>query len=204
MQAAIQTPEPVAERLIHTYFRAKDENRPHLMCQVFSVDATLEMTVKSEAISFPATATGLAAITEVLVSSFNQKYENIYSFCVGGPQPELGSTRFSCDWLVGMSEKGSGELRVGCGRYDWSWSGVSGLADRLKITIETMQALPPDCLGPVYDWLLHTPYPWCTADTAASHTPRIAALDPVIQYITRYRLLVEHHAETNHPSQPSC
>jgi hypothetical protein len=190
MHAATQTPESIAERLIHTYFRAKDENRPHLMRQVFSADATLEMTLKTEGISFPATATGLAAITEALVSSFNQKYENIYSFCLDRPHPELGSNRFSCDWLVGMSEKGSGDLRVGCGRYDWAWSNVSGLAERLKITIETMQVLPPDCLEPVYDWLLRTPYPWSTADAAARHAPRIAALDPVIQYLTHHRLPV--------------
>jgi hypothetical protein len=37
----------------NTYIRAKDENRPHLMPNVFTPDARLEMRVETGNISFP-------------------------------------------------------------------------------------------------------------------------------------------------------
>ncbi len=185
MHAATDTAAKTFERIVRTYFRAKDENRPHLMRDAFSADAVLEMTVKTETISFPSNATGLADISALLVSQFNQKYENIYSFCLDRPQPDAGINRFSCDWLVGMTEKDTGNVRLGCGRYDWSWSGDPGLADRLAITIETMQVMAPDCLASVYDWLLALPYPWCTPEAVARDVPRNDAVDQVVRYLVR-------------------
>jgi hypothetical protein len=38
---------------IQTYIRAKDENRPHLMPSAFAPDASLEVRVETENISFP-------------------------------------------------------------------------------------------------------------------------------------------------------
>src|SRR5207344_3266465 len=91
------------EDVLRTYFHAKDENRPHLMAGVFCETATLETIVKTGAISFPPVSTGLASITDVLVRKFAQTYENVYSFYLERPRPEIHSDSFSCDWLVGMS-----------------------------------------------------------------------------------------------------
>jgi hypothetical protein len=115
--AGTRTPESV----LRTYFHAKDENRPHLMAQVFSETARLETIVKTGAITFPPVATGLAAITDNLVRNFGHTYENVYSFYLARPQPGLHANTFSCDWLVGMSAKHDGGVRVGCG-HDWHFS----------------------------------------------------------------------------------
>jgi len=56
--------------LIATYVRAKDSNRAHLMSAAFAPNATLEMVVNAATISFPPHASGLDAITDVLVRRF--------------------------------------------------------------------------------------------------------------------------------------
>ena len=65
------------EQVLRDYFHAKDENRPHLMRQVFCEEALLRMEVKSEAIAFPAVTRGLPAISEVLVSRFAQDRKSV-------------------------------------------------------------------------------------------------------------------------------
>ena len=172
------------ERVLRTYFHAKDENRPHLMSAVFSRSARLEMVVKAGTISFPPASRGVAEITDVLVRRFAQTYENVYSFYLCDPPPATPS--FSCDWLVGMSDKANGAARVGCGRYDWSFEPAPAcLADRLVITIEAMPVLAPAELPSVLAWLTALPYPWCAADSALASAPHLAALGPVLRYIAR-------------------
>ena len=172
------------ERLLRTYFYAKDENRPHLMSQVFSEAATLEMVVKTDTIAFPPVSHGRAAITDVLSRRFAQTYENIYSFYLQRPSGVASS--FSCDWMVGMSEKADGAVRAGCGRYDWNFQQQAPfLVDRLVITIEVMQVLPPRDLAPIMAWLTALPYPWCAASAALASAPSLNALEPVLQYVGR-------------------
>lgn len=175
-----------AERVLRTYFRAKDENRPHLMSEAFSETATLETVVRTDAISFPPVSRGLAPITDVLVRRFAQSYENVYSFYLEQPPPQVPATGISCDWLVGMSEKESGRARVGCGRYEWQFQHAPPhLAERLVITIEAMQVLPADQLEAVLRWLTGLPYPWCPAHRVLDAAPAIPGLDPVFRYVGR-------------------
>jgi hypothetical protein len=166
------------ETVLRNYFHAKDENRPHLMSKVFSRTAALQMRVNTDAISFPADSRGIDEITAVLVRRFGQTYENVYSFYLD--RPPLQCNHFSCHWLVGMSEKSSGNVRVGCGAYDES----SGLAVNLVITIEAMQSLAPEQFDAVFDWLGTLAYPWSSAAIAgAASAPPIEALGPVLEYL---------------------
>ena len=182
------TPRRTAETVLRTYFRAKDENRPHLMREAFSESATLETVVKTDAISFPPIARGLASITDVLVRKFAQSYENVYSFYLQRPPPHTAVSTFACDWLVGMSEKESGKARVGCGRYEWQFqTGAPHLADRLVITIEAMQVLPADRLEPVLLWLTGLPYPWCPAERFFETAPAMPDLAPIFSYVGRQK-----------------
>ena len=177
-------PPDSAERLLRDYLHAKDENRPHLMSGVFSESATLEMVVKAGSISFPPLSQGVGAITDVLVRRFGQTYENVYSFYLQRPGPALQN--FSCDWLVGMSEKAGGATRVGCGRYDWTFRQTGPvLVDRLVITIEVMQSLDPGYLEHVIAWLTTLAYPWCSAQAVLAAPPAFAALEPVLAYLGR-------------------
>ena len=174
-----------AEHSIATYIRAKDENRPYLMARAFAEDATLEMVVKTGTISFPPISQGLESITDVLVRRFAQSYENVHTFCLAAP-PRTDETGFSCDWLVGMSEKDSRMVRVGCGRYDWQFrSEPPRLATQLTITIEQMQSLAPDCLASVMSWLSQLPYPWCSSQTSLARAPSLDELKPVRHYVAR-------------------
>ena len=171
-----EIPEMTFEKLIHTYIRAKDENRPHLLACTFSPDAVLEMTVNATTIDFPPVTKGLVAITGIL-RDFSRTYENIYTFCLAHPWlVAIEDPHYSFDWMVGMSEKNSGNVYVGCGRYDWYRCKSSGLIDQFKITIEEM---------PVLGWLTGIPYPWCTANEITKTAPDIELLKPVIKYINR-------------------
>ncbi len=174
-----------AESSIPTYLRAKDENRPYLMARAFAEDATLEVVVKAGSISFPPISQGLEAITDVLVRRFAQSYENVHTFCLAVP-PRTEDVSFSCDWLVGMSEKQSRMVRVGCGRYDWQFgSQMQSLATRLTITIDQMQSLAPHSVASVMSWLSRLPYPWCSSQTALASAPSLNELEPVRHYIAR-------------------
>ena len=154
------------------------------MSCAFDDAATLTMVVKAGAISFPPSATGREAITDVLVRGFGQTYENVRTFCLSSP-PKSAHTKFSCGWLVGMSEKGNRMVRVGCGRYDWLFqSQNSRLAEQLTITVETMQLLSPDSLAPVMDWLSRLPYPWCPMRMARENAPALKGLDPIRQWMS--------------------
>jgi hypothetical protein len=103
---------------ISTYISAKDGNRPQLMKHAFAEDCELEMAVRTDAISFPSSAKGLEQITQVLVTNFSDQYENIRTFCLSRPNSDY-LPHFLCDWLVGMSARQDGAVRVGCGHYDW-------------------------------------------------------------------------------------
>src|SRR5215204_5457681 len=73
------------EQLLRTYFRAKDENRPHLLHDVFSRDARLTIDNRCAQISFPGMTVGLDGIADVLVRQFSSTYENTYSFYLDRP-----------------------------------------------------------------------------------------------------------------------
>jgi hypothetical protein len=176
---------PSNRDVVETYLRAKDENRPWLMAQAFAADAVLEMVVNTETIAFPPVSDGLAALTDVLVRRFAQTYENVRTFCLAAPPPD-NAAAFTCDWLVGMSEKDGGKVRVGCGRYGWRFQ-PQGLAERLTITIARMESLDPACLEPVMQWLSRLPYPWCAAPEALTGAPGTADLRPVLDQIAAKR-----------------
>ena len=165
---------------IRAYIQAKDGNRPHRLDAAFTEDATLQMIVRTEAISFPAASVGREAIAETLVRRFNQTYENIYTLCIGQP-PAVDATAFACDWLVAMSEKQGGAVRVGCGRYDWSFTSAEHRVCALTITIEAMETLPPDALPAVMDWVSALPYPWCDRELAVA----TSAVQPQVLHVLR-------------------
>ena len=169
--------------VLRNYFHAKDENRPHLMREAFSDNAVLRIHVQTAIMAFPAVSQGLDAITDVLVRRFGATYENIYSFYL--KRPYTHAPRFSCHWLVGMTEKDSGKVRVGCGRYDWSFgrNNPRGLATQLAITIAEMQVLPASQLAPVFEWLTALNYPWTSANRVAANAPGIEALAPILHYL---------------------
>ncbi len=171
-----------ASDCVARYIAAKDQNRPHLLRSAFADDAKLVMEVKTGTISFPPTVNGREGIADVLVRRFGQTYENVHTLCLTEP-PAPDATTFSCNWLVGMSSKADGEVRVWCGRYDWVFaSGLARRVDQLTITIEEMVVLPPSELSRVMLWLSGLPETWCDAEDAFFDAPHIQLLDPITNY----------------------
>jgi len=174
---------PTPDEAVRTYILAKDGNRPFLMKQAFAEDAELETVVKSDAISFPSAAKGLDTLEDVLVRRFNADNENIFTFCLSEPA-EADRLRFQCHWLVGMSVKATGQLRVGCGTYDWHFDDEGKVA-KLVINIEVMKILSGEGLGEMMRWLSSLPYPWCGQRQALRSIPAQEGFDEIAAYLKR-------------------
>lgn len=178
-----QTTKSQANKLLN-YLLAKDQNKPHLMKEAFTASATLKMEVKTENISFPSTAVGLEEITDVLIKKFSATYENIYTFCLSDSVAS-NDDNLSCNWLVAMSDKANGNVRVGCGEYHWHFDNeANGLADALIITIEQMLVLTPESADQVLGWVSKLPYPWCESATMFQTMPPLDALTPIKEQMT--------------------
>jgi hypothetical protein len=179
---------PTPSHAITNYILAKDGNRPFLMRQAFAENAELEMIVKTDAISFPSMTKGVDGLAEVIVRRFAQDYENIYTFCLSEP-PTPALTHFACHWLVGMSVRSDGQIRAGCGSYDWHF-GRDGLVEKLVIAIEVMKVLPAAELSASMNWLSALPHPWCGAGEALRDMPALDGLAEIKAYLQQARPLV--------------
>jgi len=171
---------PTPAEAVLTYILAKDGNRPFLMKQASAENVELEIVVSTDAISFPNTASGLNAVEDILVRRFGADNENIYTFCLSKPDPV--HALFHCHWLVGMSVKTTGQLRVGCGRYDWDFN-KDGKVGRLVINIDVMKVLSGTELDAVMSWLSSLPYPWCSPSQALSSFPMRAELSEIEDHL---------------------
>jgi hypothetical protein len=169
--------------LIESYIAAKDGNRPHILGEAFEASAQLEMEIKTDKISFPTSVQGIDGIAKVLVSEFAQKYENVYTYCLGEP-PQAGVS-FCCYWLVCMTEKGSGAARIGYGRYQWDRRQEGGKLCKLRITIEEMHSLPAEWSPQILGWARALPYPWCPFDALARTAPALVPVQNVVSALTR-------------------
>jgi len=170
------------ETVMRNYFHAKDENCPHLPERVFEPSAEVVVVNRADTIAFPARTVGRGAITDTFVRNFGQTYENVYSFYLRHPQAAVEA--FSCGWLVAMSEKQSKSVRVGCGRYDWSFAKAAPhLAMHLTITIQAMQVLSATELAAVLAWVQALNYPWCAVEDVVRESPSIELLAPVLQQL---------------------
>mgnify|MGYP001604382183 FL=1 len=146
------------ETLMHNYVRGKDGNRPLYMDRVFAPNSTVSIRLNTDAIAFPAELRGLDMIKKVLVREFSRKYENIFTFYLDRPSGLL--QRFSCGWLVAMTEIATGRIRIGCGRFDWAFHADALHASELQITIDLMLTVAAGKHDILFTWLLDQSYPW--------------------------------------------
>lgn len=170
------------EQVLRNYFQAKDENRPHVLDLTFEEDAILDVRSDTSAISFPAITRGRDGIADVLVRRFGQTYENVYTFAMSRPTGAL--REFTCGWLVAMTEKTTGAIRVGCGRYDWTFSKKQPhLASSLVITISSMAVLPASTMSQVFAWISRLPYPWTSRSEVLGFAPDLPEIRAVLAHL---------------------
>jgi hypothetical protein len=156
------------------------------MADAFDGEAEVDMVLHTDGISFPSRMQGLDAITNALVRDFGRTYENIYTFYLDKPDHSLARNAFSCDWMVVMSEKATGRVRAGCGRYDWEfYHRHRWLVRRLRITIADMQTLPADKLPALLGWIHGVGYPWTNKELVLAHMPDEPDLAPLRDYVRR-------------------
>ena len=173
------------KRHIGRYIKAKDQNKPHLMGSVFTQNATLSMKVNSDNIAFPSATAGLNEITEVLIRGFNQSYENIYTLCLKDTWLQR-DCEVSCRWLVAMTEKSSGLVRVGFGEYQWVFAKEGlNLVSQLTIVIEDMQLFPAQQQPEIMGCFENLSYPWAATADVLESMSEIAVLGEVCSKIQR-------------------
>lgn len=170
--------------LLRDYLRAKDENRVLFLRRGFAPDVSLVMVLNTDDIQFPAQSLGVDAVADTLAVRFNQTYENIFTFYLGSPPDDATTEAFHCGWMVGMTEKATGNVRVGCGNYEWLFDLQPYRVKGLRITIEHMRTLTPDRGDAVFDWLLASPYPFADPHALAAAMPGIEALAPVKAFLS--------------------
>ena len=171
--------------LVLKYICAKDKNRPHLMSEVFTSNASLEMKLQTQNISFPSQTTGLENITEVLVSTFSESYEKVHTFCISDTIKNH-EQMLTSDWIVCMSEKSSGDVRIGYGVYDWIFTKDENTkVKHLTIKIEEMFTLEKEYSSIFFDWVGELSYPLCNLETVFKNSPKIEALKSIENYFRK-------------------
>lgn len=163
MKTSIGSPE--AKAIIEQYVYAKDYNRPYQMHRVFCEEATLEMRVNSESITFPPITRGREGIAELLSRQFGATYDNVYTLCISDSVVFSGS-ELACRWLVVMTHKEEKTGRVGFGSYDWRFSQAPDPAvQSLIITIDEMNVIEAQKVEAYLAWINQKNYPWsCWAE----------------------------------------
>jgi hypothetical protein len=184
----LSTSKPTPGNRIESYIRAKDGNRPALALRAFANNATVSMDVKTSAIAFPATLVGASAIAEELVTKFGEKYENIYTFCMGNPPADSSWDDFRCDWCVCMTDKRTRATRLGCGEYVWRFepNGERKILG-LGISIESMLEIVGRQGDRVIEWADSVNYPWCPAGETTSQLRELYGLNAVTDFLSSSR-----------------
>lgn len=169
---------PQDRELIRRYIQAKDTNRPLYMAQAFAEDARLVMKVDTDAISFPPLTEGRDAISQVLVRNFGQNYDNVFTWCVEESARDHAG-ELVCQWLVCMTEKSSGDIRVGCGLYYWQFAGKDDArrVEQLTIQIDEMNVLPSSHRAEIESWIASPDWPWASRAALLARMPAAAQLE---------------------------
>jgi len=146
-------------RLLELYVQAKDSVQPQLMRQIYAPDAVLTYSIATDSISFPARTVGLAAITRTLVVDFAARFERCKTYYVCDAPP-ADAAEFACiPWLVVMHEPAAGNLRIGKGYYEWSFTQPASVV-AMHIHIDRMDAIPDANSSLLLSAQKDLPYPW--------------------------------------------
>ncbi|MHA6889152.1 hypothetical protein [Ralstonia pseudosolanacearum] len=184
-------------RLLEGYLHAKDDHLPHLIDGIFAPDARLTFALATQNIAFPSRADGAAAITRTLVTDFGAQYHRCRTYCVvrRGDLPEaprVGNGPVSLapmPWLVVMQARAGGALRVGHGRYRWTFdrAGDDWRVSDLHIDIARMDVVD-DARADAWRAAIQQalPYPWVDAQVLRAAVARLVAGDAGLDWLAAF------------------
>ena len=159
------------DRIVRAYLEAKDYQRPHRFAEAFTDDARFRTTFAFDTDWNSSDAVhGLPAITETF-RRLGAGFENLVTFCL----PE--SLRWEDDalhmrWVVFMTGRKSGQIRVAWGDYQWRFTAINRRATSLDVHMHAMRELPSN--PRLLDWAMALPHVWCTGAVARRCLPHAA------------------------------
>jgi len=171
--------------LLHKYLQAKDESRPYLFRQVFpengrfqtrfSIDTDFDQGGMRE---------GIAEITNTF-GMLGRFFENIFTTCPIESASYTEEGQLQSTWIVGMSSRDNGDIRIAAGAYLWTFDEESGKVAELDVLMEHMLEFPGKHLAAIMDWLSALPQPWCETKALLDGMPEIEGLEPVRTYFSK-------------------
>jgi hypothetical protein len=177
---------PTPRSLLERYVRAKDSVQPELMREIYASNAELAYSIATDAISFPARAVGLDAITRTLVVDFATRFGQCRTYYVSDAPPADDSAFVRVPWLVVMREAAAASLRIGKGYYEWTF--VRNAASELRVTamrihIERMDAIADPDATLLAAAQAELPYPWLAPATLRAAYQRRAAAQSTLAFL---------------------
>lgn len=167
---------PNQREVLHTYLEAKDAQRPSRFAKVFTDDATFQSRFLFETdFASEEPARGLSAVAGVF-REMGRQVEDIYT--VYTPSSiAWAKGALTIDWLVGMTERGTGNQRLAWGDYAWRFNAAGDRATELVVVMHRMVSLPAkdaasrQRIASIQDWLAALPAPWCAASMLTGDVP---------------------------------
>lgn len=170
--------------LIHTYLRAKDESRPILFRQVFLKEGRFQTRFSIDTdFNQGGMRHGLDTITQTF-QQLGAGFENIFTTCPIESAFYNDVGQLESSWVVGMTGRNEGQVRLAAGSYLWTFDSDSGLVKELDVLMEHMLVLPAHHAESILSWLSPLPQPWCRSVELLERMPHLSELQPVRDYFS--------------------
>ena len=164
------------KNLIEKYMNTVQSNQTDFINEIFTNDASLEIKAHTTYVSFPELTRNTEEINKVLVSDFNDNYENISIFCfIDTLTNEKDS--ITCNILICMQEKESKSILLSYGLYVWEFSKDSETkVSKLNIEIEKLLVLNPSQEKIIFTWISRLPQYWVERKEILKEMPSLQHL----------------------------
>jgi len=176
------------KQLLERYVEAKDLNRPHLMHEIYTLDAVLTYSIATDEISFPSRSEGAEAIKRTLVIDFAKKFVQCKTYYLCDAPPKDAEELVVLPWLVLMREPAASCLRAGKGFYRWTFTRQSATfcVSAMHIHIERMDPIPDSGGGLLRAAQASLSYPWLTEKDMRQEFERLIQHDKGLGFLKNF------------------
>jgi len=172
---------PYHDRVLRAYLHAKDCGVPARFADAFTPDATFTSRFEFEtSFSDEEPRVGLAAIAETF-GLLTKHCDNITTLCTLDSVVTDGDTLRN-KWIVAMTNRDSGCIRVAWGDYVWTMDPEAERARSLIVNMRHMAEMGPEHAEVVLVWLRALPAPWCDGQALVVDMPALLGLVNLREY----------------------